>query len=152
VEVLNGISLPGGLVASRPEGPITAQRAAEALLEHGRFGLPPTLSSITTRAFKGHPLHRSGPSSVPEPDRSLRFLLRRARPGFKRPWRISTAAGSPRSGRPSLHDSLAALQLQSARYVAAYRQRATPRMEGSPARRPFPSSWQADLQLRGKGA
>ena len=39
--VLNGISLPGGLAASWPEGPITAQRAAEALLEHGRsFCLP----------------------------------------------------------------------------------------------------------------
>ena len=44
------------------------------------------------------------------------------------------------------HDSLAALQLQSARYVAACRQRAAQRMEGAPSRRPFPSSWQADLQ------
>jgi len=44
------------------------------------------------------------------------------------------------------HASLAALQAQLARYVAACQQRAAPRMEGAPSRRPFPSSWQADLQ------
>ena len=55
VEVLNGTSLQGGLIASWPEGPITARRAAEALLSMGApSGCPLMLSSITTRAFKEH--------------------------------------------------------------------------------------------------
>jgi hypothetical protein len=44
------------------------------------------------------------------------------------------------------HDSLGALQAQSARYVAAHRQRAAASLEGAPARCPFPRRWQLDLQ------
>ena len=49
------------------------------------------------------------------------------------------------------HESLAALQDRSRRYVSAYRQRAAPRIDGAPQRRPFPTSWQPDLQARPEG-
>jgi hypothetical protein len=44
------------------------------------------------------------------------------------------------------YESLVALQLQSARYITAYRSHANGRIEQAPARRPFPRLWQFDLQ------
>ena len=150
VEVLNGISLHGGWIASWPEGPITAQRAAEALLEHWRaFGLPAYAQFDNDTRFQGaHPF----PDSIGRVSRLCLSL--QVTPVFAPPRETGfQAAVENFNGRWQSkvwtrfhHDSLAALQLQSARYVAAYRQRATRRMEGAPQRRPFPSSWQADLQ------
>jgi hypothetical protein len=49
------------------------------------------------------------------------------------------------------HESLEALQAQSANYVAASRARGAVRLEGAPARRPFPADWQLDLQAHPQG-
>jgi hypothetical protein len=150
VEVLNGISLHGGLIASWPEGPITAQRAADALLEHWRaFGLPAYAQFDNDTRFQG--AHQF-PDSIGRVSRLCLSL--HVTPVFAPPRETGfQAAVENFNGRWQAkvwarfhHDSLAALQLQSARYVAAYRQRATQRMEGAPQRRLFPSSWQADLQ------
>jgi hypothetical protein len=55
VEVLNGISIHGGLIGCWPSTAITATMATEALIEHGAHsGFPFMLSSTTTPAFKGH--------------------------------------------------------------------------------------------------
>ena len=43
------------------------------------------------------------------------------------------------------------MQAQSARYVAAHRQRAAARIEAAPARRPFPPGWRLDLQAHPQG-
>jgi hypothetical protein len=50
------------------------------------------------------------------------------------------------------HENPQALAQRSARFLAAYHQHLAPRLEGAPARRPFPAHWQLDLQtpLRGK--
>ena len=54
VEVLNGISLHGGLVVSWPRTVITAQFTVAALVEHWRaVGLPATPSSTTTPSSRG---------------------------------------------------------------------------------------------------
>src|SRR6266516_3401827 len=54
VEVLNGVSLHGGLIASWPEGPITARRAADALIEHWRAcGLPAYAQFDNDTRFQG---------------------------------------------------------------------------------------------------
>ena len=49
------------------------------------------------------------------------------------------------------HASLEGLQAQSARYVAAHRQRAAARIEAAPERRPFPGNWHLDLQAHPQG-
>jgi hypothetical protein len=150
VEVLNGISLHGCLIASWPEGPITAQRAADALLEHWRaFGLPAYAQFDNDTRFQG--AHQF-PDSIGRVSRLCLSL--HVTPVFAPPRETGfQAAVENFNGRWQSkvwarfhHDSLAALQLQSARYVAAHRQRATQRMEGAPPRHPFPSCWQADLQ------
>src|SRR2546426_69530 len=150
VEVLNGISLHGGLIASWPEGPITAQRAADALLEHWRaFGLPAYAQFDNDTRFQG--AHQF-PDSVGRVSRLCLSL--NVTPVFAPPRETGfQAAVENLNGRWQAkvwgrfhHDSLSALQLQSARYVAACRQRAAQRLEGAPQRRPFPSSWKADLQ------
>lgn len=155
VEVLNGISLHGGLIVSWPGGPITAQRATEALLEHWRaFGLPAYAQFDNDTRFQG--AHQF-PDSIGRVSRLCLSL--NVTPVFAPPRETGfQAAVENFNGRWQSkvwarfhHDSLAALQLQSAHYVAAYRQRTAPRMEGAPPRRPFPSSWQADLQAPPQG-
>lgn len=150
VEVLNGISLQGGLIASWPEGPITAQRAAEALLEHWRaFGLPAYAQFDNDTRFQG--AHQF-PDSIGRVSRLCLSL--NVTPVFAPPRETGfQAAVENFNGRWQAkvwarfhHDSLAALQQQSARYVVACRQRAAQRLEGAPPRRPFPASWRADLQ------
>ncbi|MDO8477052.1 MAG: hypothetical protein Q7W02_12830 [Candidatus Rokubacteria bacterium] len=44
------------------------------------------------------------------------------------------------------HVSLAALQTQSAKFIAALRRRSAPRLEAAPPRRLFPADWTLDLQ------
>jgi hypothetical protein len=150
VEVLNGISLHGGLIASWPEGPITARRTAEALIEHWRaFGLPAYAQFDNDTRFQG--AHQF-PDTLGRVSRLCLSL--NVTPVFAPPRETGfQAAVESFNGRWQAkvwarfhHASLAALQAQSARYVAACQQRAAPRMEGAPSRRPFPSSWQADLQ------
>src|SRR5205085_4991562 len=55
VEVLNGVSLHGGLVCSRPRGgAVTAKSTMDALLEHWRrFGLPAYAQFDNDRIFAG---------------------------------------------------------------------------------------------------
>ena len=150
VEVLNGISLHGGLIASWPEGPITAQRVAEALLDHWRaFGLPAYAQFDNDTRFQG--AHQF-PDSVGRVSRlclSLKVIPVFAPPretGFQAAVENFNGRWQAKVWERFHHDSLSALQVQSARHVAACRQRAAQRLEGAPPRRPFPSSWQADLQ------
>lgn len=150
VEILNGISLHGGLIASWPEGPITARRAAEALLEHWRaFGLPAYAQFDNDTRFQG--AHQF-PDSIGRVSRLCLSL--KVTPVFAPPRETGfQAAVENFNGRWQAkvwarfhHDSLTALQQQSARYVAACHQRAAQRQEGAPPRRAFPASWQSDLQ------
>ena len=138
------------MIASWPEGPITAARAAEALVEHWwAFGLPAYAQFDNDTRFQG--AHQF-PDSIGRVSRVCLSL--NVTPVFAPPRETGfQAAVENFNGRWQSkvwarfhHDSLTALQLQSARYLAAYRERAAPRMEGAPPRRPFPSSWQADPQ------
>jgi hypothetical protein len=49
------------------------------------------------------------------------------------------------------HDSLGTLQERSQRYIAALRRRMAERIDAAPTRRPFPASWQPDLQAHPQG-
>ncbi len=49
------------------------------------------------------------------------------------------------------HANLRAVQQRAARYTRAHRQRAAPRLEAAPPRRPFPADWRLELQRHPQG-
>jgi Homeodomain-like domain len=156
VEVLNGISLHGGLVVSRPHtSAITASFVVEALVEHWRaVGLPDYAQFDNDPLFEGPQIYPDtigrvarvclGLGVVPVfvPPRETGFQA--AIEGFNGLWQAKVWARFH-------HASLEGLQAQSARYVAAHRQRAVVRIEAAPSRRPFPGDWHLDLQAHPQG-
>jgi hypothetical protein len=155
VEVRNGISLHGGLVVSWPHTAITAQFVVEAVVEHWRaVGLPGYAQFDNDPVFEGPHIHPDtigrvaraclslGVVPVFVPPRETGFQA--AIEGFNGLWQAKVWARFQ-------HPSLEALQAQSARYVAAHRQRAAARIEAAPGRRPFPRGWRLDLQAHPQG-
>jgi hypothetical protein len=155
VEVLSGISLHGGLVAAWPRTAITAAFVVEALVEHWRaFGLPGYAQFDNDPIFQGPQIHPDtigrvaraclslGVVPVFVPPRETGFQA--AIEGFNGLWQAKVWARFQ-------HASLEGLQAQSARYVAAHRQRAAARIEAAPRRRRFPPHWRLDLQAHPQG-
>lgn len=155
LEVLNVISLQGGLPGSWPQPLVTAKTAVEALLEHWReFGLPAYAQFDNDTVFQGS---HHGQDSL---GRVVRTCLQLGvTPVFAPPQESGfQAAVENFNGRWQAkvwarfhHASLAALQECSRRYVHAYRTRAAARIEAAPTRRPFPAAWQPDLQAHPVG-
>jgi transposase-like protein len=155
LEVLNVISLHGGLPGSWPQPLVTAKTAVEALVEHWReYGRP------TYAQFDNDTIFQGGHRGQDVLGRVVRTCLRLdVIPIFAPPQESGFQAAIENfNGRWQAkvwarfyHDSLAALQDRSRRYVGAYRQRAAARIEGAPHRRPFPISWHPDLQARPEG-
>ncbi|MGH7412667.1 MAG: hypothetical protein ACREKJ_00500 [Candidatus Rokuibacteriota bacterium] len=150
LEVLNVVSLHGGLPGSWPQPLVTAKIAVEALVEHWRqFGLPGYAQFDNDTIFQGS---HHGQDSL---GRVVRTCLRLGvTPVFAPPQESGfQAAVENVNGRWQTkvwarfhHASLAALHECSRRYIRAYRQRAAARIEAAPARRPFPAAWRPDLQ------
>jgi putative transposase len=155
VEVLNGISLHGGLAVSWPHTGITADFTVGALVEHWRaVGLPGYAQFDNDPVFEGAQVHPDtigrvaraclslGVAPVFVPPRETGFQA--AIEGFNGQWQAKVWARFH-------HASLPGLQAQSARYVAAHRQRRAARIEAAPPRRPFPRGWRLDLQAHPQG-
>jgi len=155
VEVLTGISLHGGLVAAWPRTAVTAAFVVEALVEHWRaVGLPGYVQFDNDPIFQGAQIHPDtigrvartclslGVVPVFVPPRETGFQA--AIEGFNGLWQAKVWARFQ-------HASLEGLQAQSARYVAAHRQRAAARIEAAPRRRPFAQHWRLDLQAHPQG-
>ena len=150
VEVLNAISLHGGLAASWPRSEITAKTAVESLLEHWRtVGLPAYAQFDNDTRFQGT---HTQPNSI---GRVVRICLSlKVVPVFAPPRETGFQAAIENfNGRWQAkvwarfeHVSLAALQTQSAKFIAALRRRSAPRLEAAPPRRLFPADWTLDLQ------
>jgi putative transposase len=156
VEVLNGISLHGGLVASWPPTPaITASFVVEALVEHWQaVGLPDYAQFDNDPLFEGPQIYPDTigrvarvclslgvvPVFVPPPETGFQGAIE----GFNGLWQAKVWTRFQ-------HASLEGLQAQSARYVAAHRKRAAARIEAAPERRPFPGDWRLDLQAHPQG-
>jgi putative transposase len=155
VEVLNGVSLHGGLVVSWPCPVITAKFVVEALIEHWRAaGLPGYAQFDNDPLFEGPQIYPDtvgrvaracmslGVAPVFVPPRETGFQA--AIEGFNGQWQGKVWARFH-------HESLEGVQAQSARYVEAHRQRRVARIEAAPARRPFPRRWRLDLQAQPQG-
>lgn len=150
VEVLNGISLHGGLCVSWVNRTITAKFTVERLLEHWREqGLPSYAQFDNDTIFQGA---HQWPDSF---GRVTRLCLQLGViPVFAPPRETGFQASiESYNGRWqakvwqrfqfTAHDDL---QQQSDRFVAAARQRSAPRIDAAPKRKPVPLSWKLDLK------
>jgi hypothetical protein len=155
VEVLNGISLHGGLVASWPMTGVTAQTTVQALTEHWRqVGLPAYAQFDNDTIFQGPHQYSDVVGRVMRLCLSLGVVPVFAPPretGFQAAIESYNGRWQAQVWARFVHDSLDDLCQQSGKFVAASRLRAAARIEAAPGRRPFPKDWRLDLQARPKG-
>ncbi len=156
VEVLNAVSLHGGLPASWPvESPVTSARTVASLVEHWRAaGLPDYAQFDNDRIFHG--THRY-PDAL---GRVLRLCLSLGvvpvlvpprETGFQAMIESYNGGWQTKVWCRFQHDHLADLQGHSQRYVTALRKQRAARIEAGPDRRPFPADWKLDLKKRPRG-
>jgi putative transposase len=156
VEVLNVISLHGGLVGSWPGSGVTAKGVVAAMLEHWHgWGLPHFAQFDNDTIFQG--AHQY-------PDtfgRVTRLCLQLGvTPVFTAPRETGfQAAIESYNGRWQSrvwnrfhHADLSGLAERSGRFVQAYRQRNASRRDGAPARAPWPAGFKLNLRRPLSGA
>jgi hypothetical protein len=155
VEVLNGVSLHGGLVASWPMTSVTAQVTVRALIEHWRqVGLPTYAQFDNDTIFPGPHQYADVVGRVMRLCLSLGVVPVFAPPretGFQAAIASFNGRWQAKVWARFVPDSLDGLRQQSGKFVAASRLRAAARIEAAPARRPFSKHWRLDLQARPKG-
>lgn len=145
VQVLNAVSLHGGLCGSWPEARMTSQMAVKCLLEHWRaVGLPDYAQFDNDTIFQGA---HQWPDSF---GRVIRVcLLLGVVPVFTPPRETGFQAMIENyNGRWQAkvwnrfeHADRAALRQRSKAFVVALRQRSACRRESAPVRRAFPKRW-----------
>ncbi len=155
VEVLNGVSIHGGLIGSWVTNGVTARKAVDALMEHWRiFGLPAYAQFDNDTRFQGAHHWKDSIGRVARLCLSLGVTPVFVPPretGFQAAVESLNARWQAKIWARFHFDSLAAVQAQSARYVAAYRHRCEGRIDGAPRRRKFPRCWEFDLQAAPQG-
>lgn len=156
VEVLNGVSLHGGLVVSWPRAAaLRAKDVVGCLIEHWRAqGLPAYAQFDNDTLFHG-------PSRYPDTlGRVIRLCLGLdVTPVFVPPRETGFQAAiegyngwwQAKVWSRFHHADLGRLQERSGRFVEAYRSRRAARIEAAPERRAFPADWRLDLQARPRG-
>jgi transposase len=156
VEVLNGVSLHGGLPISWPVvAPVTAKMTVTSLTDHWRaVGLPDYAQFDNDMIFQG--THRY-PDAL---GRVIRVCLSLAvTPVFVPPREMGFQAAiesyngwwQARVWLRFQHASVVDLCDRSGRHVTALRQHRLARLEAAPERRPFPAGWKLDLQAKPQG-
>ncbi len=151
VEVLNVVSLHGGLVSSWPEeAAITAKKTVVALVAHWRaWGLPHYAQFDNGTVFQGPHQHKAVVSRVMRLCLSLGVVPVFAPPaekGFQAAIEGYNGLWQAKVWARFEHASLDALQGQSACYVSAHRHRTRQRRDAAPERRAFPASWELHWQ------
>ena len=156
LEVLNAVSLHGGLVGSWPhEEAVTAAWVVEALIEHWRgVGLPSSAQFDNDTIFTGPHAHPDTigrvmrlclglgvvPVFVPPRETGFRAMIE----GYNGLWQAKVWARFTFA-------TPGGVRLQSDRFVAAVRARRSERIETAPSRRAFPVPWRLDLQAHPRG-
>jgi len=155
VEVFNAVSLHGGVVASWPSRGVTARTTVADLTAHWRQeGLPGYAQFDNDTRFQGPHQWADVVSRVMRLCLSLGVVPVFAPPretGFQAAVESYNGRWQAKVWARFQHASLAALQAQSERYVAASRTRHAARRDQAPLRRPFPTDWQLDLQAAPQG-
>jgi transposase len=156
VEVLNGVSLHGGLPVSWPVvEPVTATMTVTSLIEHWRaVGLPDYAQFDNDMIFQG--THRYpdalgrviraclglGVTPVFVPPREMGFQA--AIESYNGWWQARVWLRFHHASASDLCD-------RSGRHVTALRRHRLARIEAAPQRRPFPVGWKLDLQATPQG-
>lgn len=155
VEVLNVISLHGGLCQSWPSSAYTTQLALGAMLEHWRkWGMPDYAQFDNDRRFHGSHRYANiigrviklclGVGVVPVFAPIREHGLQNAIESYNGRWQEKVW------GRFH-YGSLASLQKQSRRYVEASQVRSAARREAAPDRRRLPTQWAFDASKKVRG-
>jgi hypothetical protein len=153
VEVLNGVSLHGGLVVSWPVvSPVTAELTVQSLVTHWReVGLPGYAQFDNDMIFHGTHRYPDAlgrvirlclslgvvPVLVPPRETGFQAMIE----SYNGWWQAKVWSRFP-------HQDLADLQGHSQRYVAALLKQRAARIEAAPDRRAFPVGWKLDLKKR----
>jgi putative transposase len=156
VEVLNGVSLHGGLAVSwPPESSFTARLVVERLIEHWRaVGLPGYCQFDNDTIFQGPHAHPGTlgrvtrlclslgvvPVFVPPREPGFQAIIE----GYNGTWQAKVWARFE-------HADLSDLEGHSSRFMAAHRRHRADRIESAPRRRAFPEGWKLNLQARPRG-
>lgn len=150
VEVLNGVSLHGGLIGSWPGRIFTAAVTMSTLLTHWQtVGLPAYAQFDNDTRFQGPHQHRDVVSRVMRLCGSLGVTPVFAPPrehGFQNAVENLNGRWQQKVWSRFHHASLVALQLCSDRFVAATRVRRAARLATAPPRPTIAQTWQLDLQ------
>jgi hypothetical protein len=156
VEVLNGVSLHGGLVVSWPTvSPVTAQLTVTSLVEHWRaVGLPGYAQFDNDMIFHGTHRYPDALGRVLRLCLSLGVVPVLVPPremGFQAMIESYNGWWQSKVWSRWQHAVLEDLQQRSGRHVGALRQHRAARIEAAPDRRPFPVTWKLDLKMRPRG-
>jgi putative transposase len=150
VEVLNAVSLHGGLVESWPKPRWDAPSALEAILSHWRqFGLPDYAQFDNDNRYTGPHQYADTIGRVIRACLSLGVtpvFAPVSEHGFQNAIESYNGKWQAKVWARYVYKSLAHLQRQSAKHVAAHRLRCRARIEGAPERRKFPRRWQYNEQ------
>jgi len=156
VEILNGVSLHGGLPMSWPVvAPVTAKMVVTSMLEHWReVGLPRYAQFDNDMIFQGTHRYPDALGRVIRTCLSLGVVPVFVPPremGFQAAMESYNGWWQARVWLRFEHASVEGLCDRSGRHVTALRQHRAARIEAAPARRPFPVGWKLDLQARPQG-
>jgi putative transposase len=156
VEVLNGISLHGGLAASWPRGAsLTARFVVACLIEHWKaVGLPGYCQFDNDTIFQGPHAHPDTLGRVTRLCLSLGVapvFVPPREPGFQAIIESYNGTWQAKVWARFEHADLADLEGHSSRFVAAHRRHRADRIEAAPQRRAFPEGWKLNLQARPRG-
>jgi transposase len=150
VEVLNVISLHGGLCGSWPGPGVRAVSVVAGLLEHWRaWGVPGYAQFDNDTLFQGAHQHPDSfgrvtraclqlgvtPVFVPPQETGFQAAIE----SYNGRWQAKVWSRFQHTGLDDLGD-------HSRRFVQAHRQRTAARREAAPARTPFPAGWKLDLR------
>jgi len=155
VEVLNGMSLIGGLPVSWPSLAWTSRIAAKALIEHwGAVGCPQYAQFDNDTRFQGPHQYPDVIGRVSRVCLSLGVVpvfVPPREPGFQAAIENFNGRWQSKVWTRFHHESLRGLRKRSTLYIEAFRTRAASRIEAAPERIPIPSTWSLDLQAPPRG-
>lgn len=149
VEVLNGISLHGGLTMSRVSETITSKMTVKTLLDHWRaFGFPDYAQFDNDTIFQGAHQWPDTFGRVTRLCLQLEIIPVFAPPretGFQASIESYNGRWQSKVWSRFTHTSREGLARQSDRYVAACHRRSASRIEAAPTRWEIPADWELDL-------
>jgi hypothetical protein len=156
VEVLNVVSLHGGLIDSWPvEAPVTSALIVQSLVGHWReVGRPGSAQFDNDMIFHGTHRYPDALGRVVRVCLSLGVVPVFVPPretGFQAMIESYNGWWQAKVWSRFQHADLGDLQGHSEKYVAALRRQRAARIEAAPDRRPFPANWELNLKKRPRG-